>query len=166
MTTETEYAAGGEGANRGLSRQDPATVFSRILAGEAPASFVCRDTICAAFMDIRPVNSGHVLVVPLEPATCLAQLDEDTAAHLMRVGHRIAAAIRRSGLRCEGINLFLADGEAAGQEVYHVHLHVIPRFRGDGFGLKHSPANQLFRGREELDDCAEAIRQGLSESTG
>lgn len=164
MTTESEYAAGGEGSNRGLSRQDPATIFSRILAGEAPASFVYRDECCAAFMDIRPINSGHVLVVPLVPATCLSELDEDTAAHLMRVGHRIAAAIRRSGLRCEGVNLFLADGEAAGQEVFHVHLHIIPRFSGDGFGLKHSPDNQLFRDREELDGCAEAIRRGLSVS--
>lgn len=164
MTTESEYAAGGQGANSGLSRQDPATVFSRILAGEAAASFVYRDDICAAFMDIRPINRGHVLVVPLEPASCLAALNEDTAAHLMRVGHRIAAAIRGSGLPCEGINLFLADGEAAGQEVFHVHLHIIPRFRGDGFGLKHSPDNQLFRDRKELDSCAEAIRRVLSAS--
>lgn len=164
MTTDPEYAAGGKGSNKALSRQDPARIFSRILEGEAPASFVYRDEICAAFMDIRPINSGHVLVVPLAPATCLAELDEDTAAHLMRVGQRIAAALRRSGLRCEGVNLFLADGEAAGQEVFHVHLHIIPRFSGDGFGLQHGPDNQLFRGREELDGCAEAIRRGLSVS--
>ena len=139
-------------------------VFSRILAGEADASFVYRDEQCAAFMDIRPINSGHVLVVPLEPASCLAELEESTAAHLMQVGHRIAAAIRRSTLRCEGINLLLADGEAAGQEVFHVHLHVIPRFRGDGFGLRHSPDNQRFHTRQALDQSAATIREALNGS--
>ena len=163
-STASEYAAGGISRNSTLSRQNPLTIFSQILAGEAAASFVYRDEQCAAFMDIRPINSGHVLVVPLEPASCLAELDEETAAHLMRVGHRIAAAMRRSTLQCEGINLLLADGEAAGQEVFHVHLHVIPRFRGDGFGLRHSPDNQRFRTRQALDQSAEAIREGLNES--
>ncbi|HEX4469356.1 MAG TPA: HIT domain-containing protein, partial [Gemmatimonadaceae bacterium] len=107
-------------------------IFCRILAGELPASFVYRDEQCAAFMDIRPVNAGHLLVVPVRHAAYLADLDGNIAAELMRVGHAAAAALRASGLPCEGINLFLADGEAAMQEIFHVHLHVFPRFRGDG----------------------------------
>ena len=135
-------------------------VFCRIVAGEAPASVVYRDERCLAFMDIRPVNPGHLLVVPLRHAAHLADTDAETAAHLMRVAHRLAAALRASGLRCEGVNLFLADGAAAMQEVFHVHLHVFPRWRGDGFGLRFGP-DYVVRPRPELDAAADAIRSVL-----
>jgi len=109
-------------------------------------------------MDIKPVNAGHVLVVPVSHAPYLADLPEDAGAHLFRLARRIAAAMRASGLRCEGINLFLADGEAAMQEVFHTHLHVIPRFRGDGFGLRFGP-DYVIRPRSDLETTAEAIRR-------
>ena len=73
------------------------------------------------------------------------------------MGMRVAAALRTCGVRCEGVNLFLADREAAGQEVFHAHLHVFPRFRGDGFGLKFSPNYFVFPLRAELDDIAREI---------
>lgn len=130
-------------------------VFCRILAGELPASFVYRDDRCAAFMDIQPVNAGHLLVIPTRHAAYLADIDASEAADVMKVGQAAAAALRASGVRCEGVNLFLADGEAAMQEVFHVHLHVIPRFRGDGFGLKFSPEYYTRRpARAELDQLA------------
>ena len=133
-------------------------VFCRILAGELPASFVYRDDRCAAFMDIRPVNSGHLLVIPTRHAPYLADIDPSEAADIMKVGHTAAAALRASGVRCEGINFFLADGEAAMQEVFHVHLHVIPRFRGDGFRLHFSPEYYTRRPeRSELDTIAATI---------
>ncbi|HLA63452.1 MAG TPA: HIT domain-containing protein, partial [Rhodothermales bacterium] len=94
------------------------TVFARILRGEAPATFVHRDDRVSAFMDIQPVNPGHVLVVPNEPVASLAELDPETGAHLFRVAQRVAAALRASGLPCEGVNFFLADGAAAMQEVF------------------------------------------------
>lgn len=130
-------------------------VFCGILGGERPASFVYRDDRCAAFMDIQPVNPGHLLVVPVRHATYLSDIDADTAADLMRVGHAAAAALRASGVPCEGVNFFLADGEAAMQEVLHVHLHVFPRFRGDGFGLRFSPEYYTRRPeRPQLDEMA------------
>jgi histidine triad (HIT) family protein len=130
-------------------------VFCDILAGRLPGSFVYRDDTAAAFMDIRPVNPGHLLVVPVRHAPHLAEIDGDTAAHLMRVAHRLAAALRRSSVRCEGINLFLADGAVAMQEVFHVHLHVLPRFEEDGFGLRFPPEYYTNRPtRESLDDLA------------
>jgi histidine triad (HIT) family protein len=109
-------------------------------------------------MDIQPVNPGHVLVVPNVHSSLLSDLDEHTGAHLFVVAMRIAAALRRSGLRCEGINLFLADGEAAFQEVFHVHLHVLPRYTGDGFDLVFGPHYDRRPDRAELDDAAAKIR--------
>ena len=110
-------------------------VFCEIVAGESPASIVHEDDRALACMDIRPVTSGHLLVVPTRHATYLADLDEESGGHLFRVGMRLAGALRGSGLRCEGINLFLADGAAARQEVFYVHLHVFPRFAGDAFRI-------------------------------
>lgn len=134
--------------------------FCRILAGELPGTFVYRDERCAAFMDIKPVNPGHLLVVPLNHASQLADLEGAAAAHLMEVGHRLAGALRGSGLRCGGVNFFLADGEAAGQEVFHVHLHVLPRFQGDGFGLRFGP-DYVERSRAELEQSAGQILGAL-----
>ncbi len=141
----------------------PDCIFCQIVAGLAPASFVYRDERCAAFMDIQPVNPGHVLVVPLAHAANLAELDEDTGAHLARVLQRLAPIVRRSGVRCEGIDLFLADGEAAGQEVFHVHWHILPRYAGDGFGFRFGPDYGRLPPRAELDRLAAAYRGLLAE---
>ena len=140
----------------------PDCIFCRILRGDAPASFVHRDDVCSAFMDIQPVNPGHLLVVPNAHAPHLADLDAGTAAHLMRVAHRLTAAIRATPLRCEGVNFLLADGEAAMQEVFHVHLHVFPRFKGDGFGLRFGPRYFELPERAALDRAAEQIRGALA----
>jgi histidine triad (HIT) family protein len=79
----------------------------------------------------------------------------------MVAGQKLAAAVRGSGLKAEGINLFLADGEAAGQQVFHVHLHVLPRFRGDGFGHRFPPHYGQRPARQQLDADATAIRTSL-----
>jgi histidine triad (HIT) family protein len=136
-------------------------IFCRIVAGDAPASILCRDELVTAFMDIQPVTPGHLLVVPNAHGAYMSDIDEDTAAHLMRVGHRLNAAVRASGLQCEGVNFFVADGEAAMQDVFHVHLHVIPRFRGDGFGLRLPPDYHERPERSELDANADRIRAQL-----
>ena len=136
-------------------------IFCKILAGESEVSLVYRDDRCAAFMDTQPVNPGHLLVVPIRHAADLAQLEEDEGAQVFRVAQRLAAALRRSGVKCEGVNLFLADGEAAMQEVFHVHLHVFPRFDGDGFGLKFPPKYFQKPDRRELNKIAGKIRHAL-----
>jgi histidine triad (HIT) family protein len=112
-------------------------------------------------MDIQPVNPGHVLVIPRAHVADLSELDEETGGHMFKVAVRISKALRRSGLRCEGVSLHLADGKAAFQEVFHVHLHVIPRFRGDGFGLKFGPDYGLRPSKEELDMTADKIRAAM-----
>lgn len=139
----------------------PDCIFCQILSGAAPASFVYRDDLVAAFMDIQPINPGHLLVVPLAHAADLAALDPETGAQLMRVAQRLAAAVRQSGVRCEGVDLFLADGEAAGQEVFHVHLHVIPRYAGDGFGFRFGPHYLTLPPRADLERVAANLRSLL-----
>ncbi|GLV60796.1 HIT family protein [Dictyobacter sp. S3.2.2.5] len=119
---------------------------------------VYQDEVVTAFLTIGPVNPGHLLVIPNQHAAYLADMDEEIGAHLFTISTRLARALRQSGLRCEGVNLFLADGEAAFQEVFHVHMHVFPRFKGDSFTLD---ADWSVRpSREELDRIARQIRRG------
>lgn len=136
-------------------------IFCDILAGKAPASIVYQDAGCTAFMDIQPVNPGHILVVPNAHAANLADLDEETGAHMFRTSRRLAAALYSSGIKCEGVNFLLADGKSAGQEVFHVHLHVIPRFPGDGFGFKLSLRYLHKSPRRELDEIARKIKEAI-----
>jgi histidine triad (HIT) family protein len=136
-------------------------IFCDILSGELPSSIVYQDDLSTALMDIQPINAGHVLVIPNSHTAFLAELEEEAGAHLFRVAHRVAAALRSSGLQCEGVNLFLADGEAAGQEVFHAHLHVFPRHKGDGFGFRFPPNYSNKPDRAELDAIARQIKKSL-----
>jgi histidine triad (HIT) family protein len=132
-------------------------VFCAIVAGEAPASVVYEDETICSFLTIGPVNTGHLLVIPKQHRPFLSDLDEETGMHLFRVSMNLAKALRHSGLPCEGINLFLADGKAAFQEVFHLHMHVFPRFQGDPFKIV---ANwKIEPSRQELDEIAERIRR-------
>ena len=137
---------------------DPDCVFCRIVARQESASLVYQDERAVAFMDIRPAVPGHLLVIPRAHSAALAGLDPVDAAHLMRVAQRMAAAVRGSGMRCEGVNFFLADGEAAGQDVFHVHLHIIPRYPGDGMRIG---AAWSLPDRADLDAQAQRIRAAL-----
>ena len=143
---------------------DAPCIFCEIIAGRAEGTFLHRDERCVAFMDIQPVNPGHLLVVPTHHAASLAELDAPTAGRLMQVAQRMGAALRASGLRCEGVNLLLADGEAAMQEVFHVHLHVFPRFAGDGFGLRFGPNYRTLPPRGALEEAAAQLRAALGGS--
>jgi diadenosine tetraphosphate (Ap4A) HIT family hydrolase len=138
---------------------DASCVFCAIVTGRSDASRVHEDEHVVAFMDIRPVTTGHLLVVPRAHAASLETLPEDLGARIFLVAHRLAGALRRSGLPCAGVNIFLADGAVAGQEVFHVHLHVLPRTTGDGFGIR---AQRGKPGRLELDAEASQIRAAAS----
>jgi diadenosine tetraphosphate (Ap4A) HIT family hydrolase len=136
----------------------PACIFCRILTGEAEASLVYEDENLAAFLDIFPMVHGHSLVVPRRHLAGLADLDSDLGGKMIDAGRKLATAMRPA-LGCQGVNLFLADGTAAGQTVFHVHLHVLPRSGGDGFGLRrglHSPP-----ARHELEEQARRLRKAL-----
>jgi histidine triad (HIT) family protein len=100
---------------------------------------------------------GRMMIIPKQHFAYLPDMDEETGCHLWTITHRTAAAIRESGVRREGINLFLADGEAAFQEVFHVHMHVFPRYKGDPFKLVADW--DVKPSREELDTIAMQIKQ-------
>jgi diadenosine tetraphosphate (Ap4A) HIT family hydrolase len=134
-------------------------VFCAIAARQAEASVAYEDETVVAFMDLHPVTPGHLLVVPRGHAVGLEDLDAATGAHVWSVGHAMARALRRSTLRCEGINVLVCDGEVAFQTVFHFHLHVIPRYAGDGWTIKVSTPQ---RERSLLDGEAQAIRDAAA----
>jgi histidine triad (HIT) family protein len=133
-------------------------VFCKIVAGTAPASIAYADSAAVAFLDINPMTPGHTLVVPRVHAAGLADLDVETGVALWRVGQRLAAALRRSPIRSDGVNFFFADGAAAGQEVWHVHLHVIPRWKGDGVKIGYKPGRPA---RADLDAHAGDLQAAM-----
>lgn len=133
-------------------------IFCAIVARQAEASVVYEDESVVVFMDLNPVTPGHLLVVPREHAVGLEDLDEATSARVWSVGHDMARALRRSSMRCEGINVLLCDGEVAFQTVLHFHLHIIPRFAGDGWTLR---AESPERERVLLDGDAQAIKAAI-----
>lgn len=109
------------------------TLFDRIIAGQIPASFVYQDALCVAFMDIRPLSRGHVLVVPRHSVATLEELDAPTTAHLWQTAVRIGRA-QRHALGSAAQHFLVNDGREASQSVPHVHIHVIPRYTGDRYG--------------------------------
>jgi diadenosine tetraphosphate (Ap4A) HIT family hydrolase len=133
-------------------------VFCQILANEAPASVVLESGLIVAFLDIRPANAGHTLVVPRRHAESFTELTPAEVAEVALCGQRVAAALKRGAVPCDGITFSLADGAAAGQDVPHAHLHVIPRRIADGLGWR---AGGQRAERGALDTVAGQIRHAL-----
>lgn len=147
------------------------SLFDRIIAGELSASFVHQDAVCVAFMDIHPFSCGHVLVAPRQSQPLMAQLDAATRAHLWEVANRIALA-QQQALGSAAQHFMVNDGREASQSVPHVHIHVIPRYRGDRFAtvfrmMRHIVAlsarpKEKPGQREELDRQAKAIATAMA----
>jgi histidine triad (HIT) family protein len=133
-------------------------IFCAIVSGQAEASFVASTDRVVAFMDVRPAGEGHTLVIPRAHAARLGDLDPADGAEVFGLGQRIAAAQYALGL-ADGVNLFLADGEVAGQEVFHVHLHVLARRPDDAVRLHvdYGPPPA----RSDLDAVAGSLRDAL-----
>lgn len=106
-------------------------IFCRIVAGSLPCVRLFEDGDVLAFMDIGPIVKGHALVIPKAHRDPITDLSPDLLGRVMAMVQRVAAAQRR-GLKADGVNVHQANGAAAGQVVPHVHVHVIPRFNGDG----------------------------------
>src|SRR5947208_297561 len=108
---------------------DPSNVFAKILRGEIPAVKVYEDSKTLAFMDVMPQADGHVLVIPKESAENIFDLSAEGAAAMMATTWRVAKAVKK-GIGAQGIMVAQLNGAPAGQSVFHVHFHVIPRSQG------------------------------------
>jgi histidine triad (HIT) family protein len=109
-------------------------IFCDLIRGAAEVSVCYEDAKALAFMDIQPVNAGHVLVVPKTHVETLHDLPYDLAMHLFGVAMRIAPVIRKIA-GADDMNIVVNSGAAAGQNVFHYHVHLIPRTAGDGFDI-------------------------------
>jgi histidine triad (HIT) family protein len=138
--------------------------FCKMISGELDATFIYQDQYCSALMSMHPVNPGHVLLIPNDHITRLDDLPQEAAQDFFQVSQHLAGAVRASGVQCDGINIYLADGKAAGQEIAHIQLHIIPRFENDGFELSFSSRSAELPTREELDNNAYHIRQALTDT--
>ncbi len=114
------------------------TIFSKIIRGEIPAQKIYEDEAVVVIMDIAPLAEGHCLVIPKEPAETLADLSDDAAAAVGRVLPRVVRAVQRA-TGVEACNVLQNNGKAAGQEVMHVHFHVIPKPAGAGLKKEWKP---------------------------
>jgi histidine triad (HIT) family protein len=128
------------------------TIFSRIIAGEIPGTFVYRDDRCVAFMSINPLARGHVLVVPIEEVDHWIDASADLVAHLFDVVHRIGRA-QKLAFNCERVGVIIA-----GYEVPHAHVHVIPTDHMSQLSFDNAAASV---DRDDMDAAATAIRDVL-----
>jgi len=129
-------------------------VFCRIIAGTIPSTRVYEDEHTLAFMDIGQVNPGHVLVAVKPHAGNICALDDALAGAVFRAGARVAKAVQ-AAFAPEGISIYQANGAAAGQTVLHFHIHVLPRWQGDGMELTWPVKNPP---RDKLEEYAAKIR--------
>ncbi len=105
-------------------------IFCKIIKGEIPSASLYEDADFKAIMDISPAAKGHVIILSKRHAANLYELDDETASRAILVARKLAKAIAEE-LQCDGINLLQNNGEAAGQTIFHFHIHLIPRYRGD-----------------------------------
>ncbi|MFW0796465.1 HIT family protein [Gordonia sp. CPCC 205515] len=137
-------------------------VFCDIVEQTAPSRTLYADDDVVAFLDVRPITRGHTLVVPRTHSSGLADLPPATGGLLFAAGQRLAAAMKRSSLAADGVNLVVNDGRAAFQTVFHTHLHVVPRHDGD----KLSFAKGLVVRRDpNPDETAAILRSALATPT-
>ena len=114
------------------------TVFTKIKNGEIPSVKIYEDDVCFVILDINPVAKGHCLVISNIPYTNILQTPDDTVKHLISVAKKADKKLRDT-LHCDGTNILINNDKASGQEVPHLHIHVIPRYNNDGksFCLSH-----------------------------
>ena len=141
-------------------------VFCGLVARRLPASVVLEDDEIIVLMDIQPVTAGHLMVIPTAHVSRLEDLSQEVSTLMFERARVVSIALYQSALRPQGLNLLLSDGEAAMQEIGHLHLHLIPRYEDDGFGLVMPNINKQFPERTELDRHADAIRSCIFSTSG
>lgn len=134
-------------------------VICKVLSGEFEGSFIHRGETCSAFLDINPLSEGHALVVPNDHVPRMKNLDPSVGAEMFAMATRIQQAMESSGLKMSGSNLFLSDGEDAGQEIEHLHIHIVARNSADGIRIATGTRTQP--DRKALDELAQRFGESL-----
>ncbi|MBR0119673.1 MAG: HIT family protein [Eubacterium sp.] len=110
-------------------------IFCKIIAGEIPSATVYEDDDVKAILDVNPAARGHVIVLPKKHASDVFSISDEDLSKAICVAKKIAIAVKEA-YKCDGVNILQNNGEAAGQTVFHLHIHVIPRFEGDTISVK------------------------------
>ena len=131
-------------------------IFCKIIAGEIPSSTVYEDDDVKAILDVNPAAKGHVIVLPKNHAENVFSIADEDLSKAICVAKKIAAALKKT-YNCDGVNILQNNGEAAGQSVFHLHIHVIPRFVGDTVSVGWKPGEMP----SDMAETAEAIRANL-----
>ena len=132
-------------------------VFCAAFEKDVPASIVYEDELAVALLDLYPVHAGHTLVIPRMHVENLTACPPDVAAHLFKVCQMLGPAVVEAA-GGTAFNVWTANGEDAGQRVFHMHLHILPRFTHDTFGLRFPKGYPVEASRAELDEMADRIR--------
>ncbi len=133
-------------------------IFCKIIQGEIPSVKVYEDDKVFAFMDINPLSSGHTLVIPRTHAENIFEISEQDATAVIKAVKMLSTAIKK-GIQADGINILQLNGKAAGQLVPHLHVHIIPRWIGDGITISHWPMKA--GDMKEIAGAAEKIKAEL-----
>ncbi len=131
-------------------------IFCKIASGEIPSNTIFEDDNFRVILDLGPATKGHALVLPKAHYADLFEIPEETLAGAVNTGKKVAAMMKKT-LKCDGLNLVQNNGEAAGQTVMHFHLHVIPRYEGDGQHILWKPTSPS---AEELTAIRDEILKG------
>ncbi|HMC55770.1 MAG TPA: HIT family protein [Gemmatimonadaceae bacterium] len=148
-----------------MSLADRSCTFCDLINGAGEVSTCYEDGHAVAFMDVQPVNAGHVLVVSRRHYERFEDVPPELAMHLFRVVTRLVPAVKRVA-KAEGINIVVNSGRAAGQDEPHYHVHVIPRIEGDGFDVPLPFAASEMPDRTLLDATAVRIMTALRDPVG
>ena len=135
--------------------------YCMIVSKQLPASIIYEDISTVAFLVIKPINPGHVVVIPKTHVKSLQDLSDNDGSHLISTVKKVDKALQASDLDCDGVSIYLADGEAAGQRIAHLHFHLIPRVAGDKLAKCFNFDIKQFRGIVDLKDDAQKIREGF-----
>lgn len=136
--------------------RDENCIFCKILAGEIPSTAVYEDDDFKAILDVNPAARGHVIILSKNHAANIYELPDEDASKIMVVAKKIATAIEKA-YHCDGVNILQNNGEAAGQTVFHLHVHVIPRFKGDTVNIGWKQGDMP----EDLDAICKEIQAQL-----
>ena len=129
-------------------------IFCKIVKGEIPSTKVYEDENTLAFLDIKPVNIGHILVIPKKHFKNIYDTPDEVLSELIKISKKISIAVKKS-LGADGVNVTMNNEPASGQIIFHTHIHIIPRIEGDGFGVWHGKRDY---NEDEKNEVAQKIK--------